>query len=155
MTTGMPDFGGLLAQAQQMQQQMVDAQEALADLLATGSSGGDLVTATVDGRGDLRALAISPQAYDPDDPDAWETVADLVVAAVRDAKSAAEEQAAMAMAEVSGGLGEQISDQLGGLLGGGLGDLFGAPAGVPEVDGQPALDRPLDQPLDRDRDTDD
>ena len=49
MTTGMPDFGALLAQAQQMQQQMVDAQEALADLVATGTSGGGLVTATVDG----------------------------------------------------------------------------------------------------------
>lgn len=151
MTTGMPDFGGLLAQAQQMQQQMVDAQEALADLLATGSSGGGLVTATVDGRGDLRALAISPQAYDPDDPDAWETVADLVVAAVRDAKAAAEDQAATAMAEVSGGLGEQISDQLGGLLGGGLGDLLGGPAGAAEVDEPPALD----QRLAPDRDTDD
>ena len=153
MTTGMPDFGGLLAQAQQMQQQMVDAQEALADLLATGSSGGGLVTATVDGRGDLRGLAISPQAYDPDDPDAWETVADLVVAAVRDAKAAAEEQAAASMAEVSGGLGEQISDQLGGLLGGGLGDLFGGPPVAAEVEEPPALDQRLDQH--RDRDTDD
>lgn len=152
MTTGMPDFGALLAQAQQMQQQMVDAQEALADLVATGTSGGGLVTATVDGRGDLRSLTISPQAYDPDDPDAWETVADLVVAAVRDAKATAEEQAAASMAEVSGGLGEQISDQLGGLLGGGLGDLFGAPSSSAEVEPEIDSARRLEQSPDRDPD---
>jgi DNA-binding YbaB/EbfC family protein len=133
----MPDFGALLAQAQQMQQQMIDAQESLADLLATGTSGGGLVSATVDGSGDLRALSISPQAYDPTDPDAWETVADLVVAAVRDAKSAAEEQATARMAEAAGGLGgalsgalgggltDDLGDQLGGMFGGALGDIFG------------------------------
>lgn len=154
MTTGMPDFGALLAQAQQMQQQMMDAQEALADLLATGSAGGGLVTATVDGRGDLRSLVISPQAYDPDDSDAWETVADLVVAAVRDAKAVAEEQATASMAQVSEGLGDQIGDQIGGMLGGALGDLFGGPASDPAIDPATETEQPpeLEQLGDRDAD---
>jgi nucleoid-associated protein EbfC len=122
MTTGMPDFGELLAQAQQMQQQMMDAQESLGDVRAVGTSGGGLVSATVDGRGDLVSLAIDPAAYDADEPDALDTLADLVVAAVRDAKSEAERVAAERLASASGGLAA---------LGGSLGDLFGGTMGEP------------------------
>lgn len=102
MTTGMPDFGALLAQAQQMQQQMMEAQEGLADVHAVGTAGGRLVRATVDGRGDLLALTIEPAAYDADDPDALDTLADLVVAAVRDAKAEAERLAAERLSGVTG-----------------------------------------------------
>lgn len=104
MTTGMPDFGALLAQAGQIQQQMMDAQAGLADVRVVGTSGGGLVSATVNGHGDLVALAIEPAAYDPEDPDALDTVADLVVAAVRDAKAESERRAAEQMSEASGGL---------------------------------------------------
>lgn len=116
MTAGMPDFGALLAQAQAMQQQMMAAQQGLADERVTGTSGGGLVTATVDGRGDLLALAIDPGAFDPDDPDAWDTLADLVVAAVRDARAAAQQVAGESMAQATGGLAG---------LGGSLAALFG------------------------------
>jgi nucleoid-associated protein EbfC len=120
MTTGMPDFGALLAQAQAMQEQMMAAQESLGDQRATGTSGGGLVRATVDGRGDLLALSIEPAAFDPDDPDGLETLADLVVAAVRDARSAAEQMAGESLSQATGGLAA---------LGGSLGELFGAGAG--------------------------
>ena len=118
MTTPMPDFGALMAQAQQIQQQMMEAQEGLADVRAEGTAGGGLVRATVDGRGDLVALSIEPAAYDPDDPDALDTLADLVVAAVRDAKAEAEQAAS-----------ERIGDAGGGVaaLGESLGSLFGTP----------------------------
>ena len=92
----------LLQQAQQMQQQLMAAQEELARTEVTGSAGGNLVTATVTGTGELTALTIAPAAVDPDDV---ETLQDLVVAAVRDAKRAADELAAQRMGPLAGGLG--------------------------------------------------
>ena len=92
----------LLQQAQQMQQQLVAAQEELARTEVTGSAGGGLVTATMTGGGELTALTIAPAAVDPDD---LETLQDLVVAAVRDAKRAADELAAAPMGPLAGGLG--------------------------------------------------
>ena len=92
----------LLKQAQQMQQQLVDAQEQLAHAEVTGSAGGGLVTATMSGDGELTALAIAPAAVDPED---LETLQDLVVAAVRDAKRAADALAAERMGPLAGGLG--------------------------------------------------
>ena len=81
----------LLKQAQQMQQQLVAAQEELARTEVTGSAGGGLVSATMTGSGELTALTIAPAAVDPDD---LETLQDLVVAALHDAKRAADELAA-------------------------------------------------------------
>ena len=92
----------LLKQAQQMQQQLVAAQEELAHAEVTGSAGGGLVTATMTGAGELTALTIAPAAVDPDD---IETLQDLVVAAVRDAKRAADELAAGTMGPLAGGRG--------------------------------------------------
>jgi len=92
----------LLQQAQQMQQQLMAAQEQLAETEVTGSAGGNLVTATMTGTGELTALTIAPAAVDPDDV---ETLQDLVVAAVRDAKRAADELAEQSMGPLAGGLG--------------------------------------------------
>lgn len=81
MPEGM-DMEALLAQAQQMQAQVQQAQEEMARTEFKGSAGGDLVTATLTGNGELTALTIKPEACDPEDTEA---LADLVVAAVRDA----------------------------------------------------------------------
>jgi DNA-binding YbaB/EbfC family protein len=99
---GQPDMAQLLQQAQQMQQQLMAAQEQLAQTEVTGSAGGNLVTATMTGTGELTALTIAPAAVDPDDV---ETLQDLVVAAVRDAKRTADELAAQSMGPLAGGLG--------------------------------------------------
>lgn len=80
------DLQGLMAQAQALQDQLERAQAELANQQVTGSSGGGLVEATVTGTGELVALVIKPEAADPDDT---ETLADLVVAAVRDANARA------------------------------------------------------------------
>ena len=92
----------LLQQAQQMQQDLAAAQEELASTEVTGSAGGELVTATMTGTGELTALTIAPAAVDPDDV---ETLQDLVVAAVRDAKRAADELTAERMGPLTGGAG--------------------------------------------------
>lgn len=102
MPGAQPNMAQLLQQAQKMQQQMVAAQEELAEVEVSGSAGGGLVTATVNGSGDLQALVIDPAVIDPDDA---ETLADLVVAAVRDAARAAQELQAEKMGPLAGGLG--------------------------------------------------
>src|SRR5262245_12524807 len=97
---GSPDMNSLLQQAAAMQQQLMAAQEDLANRRVQCTAGGGLVTATVTGTGDLVDLSIKPEACDPSDT---ETLADLVVAAVRDAASNAQEQAAREMGQLTGG----------------------------------------------------
>lgn len=80
------DLQSLMAQAQAMQDQLERAQADLAESEVTGTSGGGLVQAVVSGTGELKSLTISPEACDPTDT---ETLADLVVAAVRDASARA------------------------------------------------------------------
>ncbi|WP_375477583.1 YbaB/EbfC family nucleoid-associated protein [uncultured Jatrophihabitans sp.] len=103
-----PNMQQLMKQAQKMQQQMADAQAELAAAQVTGTAGGNLVTATLSGAGELLALTIDPKAVDPDDV---ETLQDLVVAAVRDARRAVEELTEETMGPVTGGL----TGGLGGL----------------------------------------
>jgi len=96
------DMSGFLAQAQAMQQQLLTAQQELAEAQVTGSSGGDVVTATITGAGELIGLVIKPEAVDPEDT---ETLADLVVAAVRDANGKAQALAAAKLGPLAGGMG--------------------------------------------------
>ena len=99
---GQPDLAQLMKQAQQMQQQLVAAQEELAATEVTGTAGGGLVSATMTGDGELTVLTIAPAVVDPDDV---ETLQDLVVAAIRDAKRLADELSAQRMGPLAGGLG--------------------------------------------------
>jgi DNA-binding YbaB/EbfC family protein len=98
---GMPDLQALVEQAAQMQQRITDVQAELADARITGSAGGGLVTATMSGTGELVSLTISPEVCDPDDT---ETLADLVIAAIRDASAAAEQRAGAELGDLTGSL---------------------------------------------------
>jgi DNA-binding YbaB/EbfC family protein len=98
----------LLKRAQKMQQQLAEAQAELAEAEVTGSAGSGLVVATMNGTGELTSLTIAPTVVDPDDV---ETLQDLVVAAVRDARRAVDE------------LSERTMGPLNDLAGGGLGGL--------------------------------
>lgn len=105
MQPGQPNMQQLMEQAQKMQEQLMSAQQELAEAEVSGTAGGGLVTATVSGTGELKNLVIDPKAVDPADA---ETLADLVVAAVRDANHNAQELAAQKMgplADMGGGLG--------------------------------------------------
>lgn len=99
---GQPDMSALLAQAQQMQQQLMEAQESLANSEVHGQAGGGLVQVTMKGSGEVTAVAIDPKVVDPDDV---ETLQDLVVAALHDAKREADALAATTMGPLAGGLG--------------------------------------------------
>jgi DNA-binding YbaB/EbfC family protein len=120
------DMSNLLAQAQAMQSQLMEAQARLESQEIEGSAGGGLVTALVSGTGELLSLTINPQAVDRDDT---ETLADLIVAAVRDASENAKEVAALAMGPLAGGLGGALP----GLPGneGGPGGMTGLPGQNP------------------------
>jgi nucleoid-associated protein EbfC len=128
---GQMDMQQLLAAAQQMQDQLMNAQRELADAEVEGTSGGGLVKARVNGQGDLVDLTISPAVIDASDPaETAETVADLVLAAVRDAYSAAADLQQEKMGPLAAGLG-------GGLgAGPGLPDLPGLP-GFPGLGDSP------------------
>ena len=124
------DMQQLFAAAQQMQEQLMSAQQALADAEVTGTAGGGLVKATVNGQGELMDLSISPAAVDPDDPEETaRTIADLVLAAVRDAYRAAEDLQQQQMGPFAAAM--QGGGMPGGLnLPGGL-DLSGLGIGAP------------------------
>ena len=97
-----PDMQQLMKQAQKMQQQLVQAQQELAEKEVTGSAGGGLVTATVTGAGEVLSVKIDPKAVDPDDVESLE---DLVVAAIRDAAANAQQLQESTMGPLAGGLG--------------------------------------------------
>ena len=97
-----PNMQQLMKQAQKMQQQMMEAQAKLAETEVSGSAGGGLVTAVVTGSGELVSLKIDPKAVDAEDVESLE---DLVVAAVRDASSNAQDLQQQTMGPLAGGLG--------------------------------------------------
>jgi nucleoid-associated protein EbfC len=133
------DMQQLLAAAQQMQDQLMNAQRELADAEVEGTAGGGLVKARVNGQGDLVDLTISPAVIDAGEPaETAETVADLVLAAVRDAYRAASDLQQEKMGPLAAGLGG-----LGG--GGGLPDIPGLP-GLPDLPGLPGFPDPGDSP---------
>src|SRR3981081_2979824 len=103
---GQLDMQQLLAAAQQMQSQLVTAQQELADAEVEGSAGGGLVTAVVNGQGELVDLSIAAAAIDPDEPEeSAQTLADLVLAAVRDAYRAVGDLQQDKMGPFAAGLG--------------------------------------------------
>lgn len=96
------DMNALLAQAQQMQAQLAETQQQLAATEFSGTAGGGLVEATLTGDGELTALAIKPEACDPEDT---ESLADLVIAAVRDAKAKVDAETQSKLGGMAQGLG--------------------------------------------------
>jgi DNA-binding YbaB/EbfC family protein len=97
-----PDIASIMQQAQQMQQQLMAAQAEIAEAEVTGQAGGGLVTATVEGTGELVGLVIDPKIVDPEDV---ETLQDLVIGAIADASKSASAVAAEKLGPLAGGLG--------------------------------------------------
>ena len=97
----MKNIGHLMQQAQEMQAKMAEMQERLADIEVSGGAGGGMVTATLNGKGELRRLKIDPSLAEPAEVEVLE---DLVVAAVNDAKAKVEVHVAEEMQKITGGL---------------------------------------------------
>jgi nucleoid-associated protein EbfC len=141
---GQLDMQQLLAAAAAMQSQLMNAQQELADAEVEGTAGGGLVTATVNGQGELVDLSISAAAIDADDPEETaQTLSDLVLAAYRDACRAADDLQEEAMAPLAagfGGAGLPGMPDLSGLTG--LTGLPGAAAAPEDPQADPAAEDP-------------
>ena len=97
----------LARQAQKLQQQMTKMQEELEEREYEATAGGGVVTARVNGKKELVALTIKPEAVDPDDV---EMLQDLVMAAINEALRTASETSEREMGKLTGGM------NLGGLF---------------------------------------
>ena len=107
---GMPggmNQASMMKQEQKMQQELLRMQQEQESKTFTAKAGGGMVAATVNGKHELTALEINPEAVDPDDVDMLQ---DMVIAAVNEALRAADAEAANNMSRLTGGL------NLGGLF---------------------------------------
>ena len=102
---GMPMTGGrnmnMMKQAQKMQQELLQMQEEMETKEFSASSGGGMVTASVNGKHELTALTIDPEAVDPEDV---EMLQDMVIAAVNEAMRTADADSAASMSRLTGGM---------------------------------------------------
>lgn len=102
---GMPMGGGMnmnmMKQAQKMQQELLKMQQEMESKEFSATAGGGMVTATVNGKHEVTALSINPEAVDPEDV---EMLQDLVIAAVNEAMRTAEADSAASMSKLTGGL---------------------------------------------------
>jgi nucleoid-associated protein EbfC len=101
------DMNKLMQQAAQMQEQVQKMQDEAANETADASVGGGMVKVTANGAGEVLSISISPDAIDPEDPEA---LADLVLAgvneALRSARAAVEAKAQALIGQLGlGGLG--------------------------------------------------
>ena len=107
---GMPggmNQAAMIKQAQKMQQDMLRMQEEMERKTWSATTGGGMVTASVNGKHEVVSLTIKEEAVDPDDV---EMLQDMIIAAVNEAMRAADAEASQNMARLTGGMG------LGGLF---------------------------------------
>ena len=97
----MKNLGNLMKQAKEMQSKMAEMQQSLESHEVTGESGAGMVKVTLNGKGEMRRLSVSPSLVDPEDIEVME---DLIVSAHADAKSKVEAYVAEKTKEMTGGL---------------------------------------------------
>jgi nucleoid-associated protein EbfC len=94
-------MSALLAQAQQMQQKLLEAQQQLANAEVHGQAGGGLVEVVVKGSGEVVAVKIDPKVVDPED---IETLQDLIVGAMGDASKQVTKMAQERLGSLASGM---------------------------------------------------
>ncbi|WP_353948785.1 YbaB/EbfC family nucleoid-associated protein [Sporolactobacillus sp. Y61] len=95
------NMNNMMRQVQKMQKQMAEAQEKLKDEIVEGTAGGGVVTVKANGHKQVVDVAIQPEAVDPDDVDMLQ---DLVLAAVNDALTKADELTAQRLGKFTKGM---------------------------------------------------
>ena len=98
----MNNFNDMMKKAQEMQKKMQEMQESLANLEVEGTSGGGMVKITMNCKNEVKKIDVDPSIIKQDDKTMME---DLIVAALNDAKSKAEEKSKDEMKKLTGGLG--------------------------------------------------
>lgn len=97
----MKGLGKMMKQAQQLQSKMLKLQEELADKTVETSSGGGMVKVVANGRQQLVSIQIEQEVVDPDDV---EMLQDLILAAVNDALTKAQDMVSGEMNKLTGGM---------------------------------------------------
>ncbi|WP_127105096.1 YbaB/EbfC family nucleoid-associated protein [Pararhodobacter zhoushanensis] len=109
---GLGDMGKMMKAAQEMQEKMADLQTKLDTIEVTGESGAGLVKATANGKGVLSGLTIDPSIFNAEDK---EVVEDLILAAIKDAQSRAQERSKYEMGNLAESMGLPRDMNLPGL----------------------------------------
>lgn len=91
----------MMKQARKMQEQLAAAQERLKDVEVSASAGGGMVKVVASGEMTIKSIEISPDAVDPEDV---ELLQDMVLAAVNEALSSAQQAAGAQMSSVTNGM---------------------------------------------------
>ena len=97
-----PNMQQMMRQVQQMQQDMLKAQEELKHEEVEASAGGGMVTVRITGDLQIKSVTIDPDAIDPEDP---ELLQDMVTAATNEAIRSAQKLAESKLGGLAGGLG--------------------------------------------------
>jgi nucleoid-associated protein EbfC len=92
----------MLKQIEQMQANMMKAQEELGGETVEGSAGGGAVVVVMNGHQEVESVTIDPEFVDPEDV---ETLQDAIVAAMHDAQQKAQDLMQSKMGSATGGLG--------------------------------------------------
>lgn len=96
-----PGMGDMMKQVQKMAQETERIERELGEQRLEATSGGGMVKAVANGRGEILEVKIDPQVVDPEDVEMLE---DLVVSAVREAIEKGTELKAQKLQELTGGL---------------------------------------------------
>jgi DNA-binding YbaB/EbfC family protein len=96
-----PNMAAIMKQAQKVQEEMQKVQEGLSDIKVEASSGGGMVKVAANCKLEILSISIEPEVYGEEDKEMLE---DLVVAAVNQAISSAQQRANEEMEKVTGGL---------------------------------------------------
>ncbi|MDO6584354.1 YbaB/EbfC family nucleoid-associated protein [Salipiger sp. 1_MG-2023] len=99
---GLGDMAKMMKTAQDMQGKMAQLQEDLKTITVVGQSGAGLVKATASAKGELKALDIDPSIFNGDDK---EVVEDLILAAIKEAQTKAQERAQEEMQKLTSEMG--------------------------------------------------
>ncbi len=102
----------MMAQFQEMQQQMAAQQAALQDETVTVTAGGGAISIVITGHQRVQSIEIDPEILNPDD---IEMLQDMLVAGINAAIEQSQALAAQKMEGITGGL--DINGLLGGLGG--------------------------------------
>jgi len=99
---GLGNFGQIMKQAKKLQEELERTQAEIAQMRVEATAGGGMVTAIVNGQGELVNLKLEPEVVDPED---IEMLIDLLVAAVQEAQKNAKTVAQEKLGPLTQGLG--------------------------------------------------
>jgi len=95
-----------LKKLQEAQSAISEMQTNLENIKVEFSSGGGMITATMNGKKDLLDISINPQVVNPDDV---EMLQDLIIAAVNGASTSVEDKIKEEMGDLQAMFGQQLA----------------------------------------------